>query len=253
MPVPPPSLWPFVFLCHFQQSLCSTRTNRCSPTSTPLMRGSTCRAGPAAAAPSLTWCWTSGPKAPGPGRAWRPTLPLSSSSVSCVRPPGTNWKWRPATVPVVATRAPSLPRLIMMAVSACIVSHTLLTVVVSSLVLNFLIFSSFLPLLSTGTIPPIKSARGEGDDVKKLFSIGSPVILVTLGVALLFIIRKKRKEKRLKRLRGERPERDWCYSVWCYHVTWCDKVKPLSSQPGVSSLRYCLLTDAKSLAEMLIR
>uniref|UniRef100_A0A3Q2DIV1 Down syndrome cell adhesion molecule like 1 n=1 Tax=Cyprinodon variegatus TaxID=28743 RepID=A0A3Q2DIV1_CYPVA len=49
------------------------------------------------------------------------------------------------------------------------------------------------------TIPPIKSARGEGDDVKKLFSIGSPVILVTLGVALLFIIRKKRKEKRLKR------------------------------------------------------
>lgn len=59
-------------------------------------------------------------------------------------------------------------------------------------------------LLSSGTIPPIKSARGEGDDVKKLFSIGSPVILVTLGVALLFIIRKKRKEKRLKRLRGER-------------------------------------------------
>lgn len=40
--------------------------------------------------------------------------------------------------------------------------------------------------------------------MKKLFSIGSPVILVTLGVALLFIIRKKRKEKRLKRLRGER-------------------------------------------------
>jgi cytochrome c-type biogenesis protein CcmH/NrfF len=40
--------------------------------------------------------------------------------------------------------------------------------------------------------------------VKKLFSIGSPVILVTLGVALLFIIRKKRKEKRLKRLRGEK-------------------------------------------------
>ncbi|XP_042153065.1 Down syndrome cell adhesion molecule-like protein 1 homolog isoform X5 [Oncorhynchus tshawytscha] len=53
----------------------------------------------------------------------------------------------------------------------------------------------------TGTIPPIKSARPEGDDVKKLFSIGCPVILVTLVVALLFIIRKKRKEKRLKRLR----------------------------------------------------
>ncbi|KAL2095596.1 hypothetical protein ACEWY4_007744 [Coilia grayii] len=51
------------------------------------------------------------------------------------------------------------------------------------------------------TIPPIKSLRGEGDDVKKLFSIGCPVILVTLGMALLFIIRKKRKEKRLKRLR----------------------------------------------------
>uniref|UniRef100_A0A8C3K170 Cell adhesion molecule DSCAML1 n=1 Tax=Calidris pygmaea TaxID=425635 RepID=A0A8C3K170_9CHAR len=53
------------------------------------------------------------------------------------------------------------------------------------------------------TIPPIKSAQGEGDDVKKLFTIACPVILATLGVALLFIIRKKRKEKRLKRLRGE--------------------------------------------------
>ncbi|KAM9034530.1 cell adhesion molecule DSCAML1 [Sarcophilus harrisii] len=51
------------------------------------------------------------------------------------------------------------------------------------------------------TIPPIKSAQGEGDDVKKLFSIACPVILATLGVALLIIIRKKRKEKRLKRLR----------------------------------------------------
>jgi hypothetical protein len=54
----------------------------------------------------------------------------------------------------------------------------------------------------SGTIPPIKSAQGEGDDVKKLFTIGCPVILATLGVALLFIVRKKRKEKRLKRLRG---------------------------------------------------
>lgn len=54
-----------------------------------------------------------------------------------------------------------------------------------------------------GTIPPIKSPLEKNDDVKKLFSIGSPVILVTVGVALLFIIRKKRKEKRLKRLRGE--------------------------------------------------
>uniref|UniRef100_H3C696 DS cell adhesion molecule like 1 n=1 Tax=Tetraodon nigroviridis TaxID=99883 RepID=H3C696_TETNG len=51
------------------------------------------------------------------------------------------------------------------------------------------------------TIPPIKSPLEKNDDVKKLFSIGSPVILVTVGVALLFIIRKKRKEKRLKRLR----------------------------------------------------
>uniref|UniRef100_A0A8D3D3Y5 Down syndrome cell adhesion molecule like 1 n=1 Tax=Scophthalmus maximus TaxID=52904 RepID=A0A8D3D3Y5_SCOMX len=51
------------------------------------------------------------------------------------------------------------------------------------------------------TIPPIKSPLEKNDDVKKLFSIGCPVILVTLGVALLFIIRRKRKEKRLKRLR----------------------------------------------------
>ncbi|KAK2532820.1 Dscaml1, partial [Columba guinea] len=51
------------------------------------------------------------------------------------------------------------------------------------------------------TIPPIKSAQGEGDDVKKLFTIACPIILATLGVALLFVIRKKRKEKRLKRLR----------------------------------------------------
>lgn len=39
--------------------------------------------------------------------------------------------------------------------------------------------------------------------MKKLFTIACPIILATLGVALLFIIRKKRKEKRLKRLRGE--------------------------------------------------
>ncbi|XP_048471430.1 Down syndrome cell adhesion molecule-like protein 1 homolog [Rhincodon typus] len=51
------------------------------------------------------------------------------------------------------------------------------------------------------TIPPIKSIQGEGDDVKKLFTIACPVILATVAVALLFIIRKKRKEKRLKRLR----------------------------------------------------
>lgn len=60
----------------------------------------------------------------------------------------------------------------------------------------------FSSLPHSGTIPPIKSAQGEGDDVKKLFTIGCPVILATLGVALLFVVRKKRKEKRLKRLRG---------------------------------------------------
>lgn len=38
--------------------------------------------------------------------------------------------------------------------------------------------------------------------MKKLFTIGCPVILATLGVALLAVVRKKRKEKRLKRLRG---------------------------------------------------
>eukprot|EP00062_Callorhinchus_milii_P022489 gi/632980353/ref/XP_007906987.1/ PREDICTED: Down syndrome cell adhesion molecule-like protein 1 homolog [Callorhinchus milii] len=51
------------------------------------------------------------------------------------------------------------------------------------------------------TIPPIKSLQGEGDDVKKLFTIACPVILATVAVVLLFIVRKKRKERRLKRLR----------------------------------------------------
>ncbi|NWV69550.1 DSCL1 protein, partial [Malurus elegans] len=63
------------------------------------------------------------------------------------------------------------------------------------------------------TIPPIKSAQGESDDVKKLFTIACPVILATLGVALLFIIRKKRKEKRLKRLRGEMGFRGTAYRI----------------------------------------
>uniref|UniRef100_A0A8C1WWD6 Down syndrome cell adhesion molecule like 1 n=1 Tax=Cyprinus carpio TaxID=7962 RepID=A0A8C1WWD6_CYPCA len=63
--------------------------------------------------------------------------------------------------------------------------------------------SQFATLDYDGIILPPLSARGEGEDVKKLFSIGCPVILITLGMALLFIIRKKRKEKRLKRLRGE--------------------------------------------------
>uniref|UniRef100_A0A9J8D0M4 DS cell adhesion molecule like 1 n=1 Tax=Cyprinus carpio carpio TaxID=630221 RepID=A0A9J8D0M4_CYPCA len=57
------------------------------------------------------------------------------------------------------------------------------------------------PLVKSLNFHSIISARGEGEDVKKLFSIGCPVILITLGMALLFIIRKKRKEKRLKRLR----------------------------------------------------
>lgn len=105
--------------CHSRlQNQCSIRISRCSPTSTPLMRGSICRAGPAAAAPSLTWCWILDPKVLGPGRAWRPTPPLSSSSASCVRPPGTSSKWRPVTALGAATRAPSLPPLITMAVSA---------------------------------------------------------------------------------------------------------------------------------------
>uniref|UniRef100_A0A3Q2XLW9 DS cell adhesion molecule like 1 n=1 Tax=Hippocampus comes TaxID=109280 RepID=A0A3Q2XLW9_HIPCM len=63
--------------------------------------------------------------------------------------------------------------------------------------------SQFATLDYDGTIPPIKSPLEKNDDVKKLFSIGCPVILVTLGVALLFIVRKKRKEKRLKRLRAK--------------------------------------------------
>lgn len=91
--------------------------------------------------------------------------------------------------------------------SKCIVHSAHITYLTYFWILNLLF------LLSIGTIPPIKSARGEGDDVKKLFSIGSPVILVTLGVALLFIIRKKRKEKRLKRLRGERKEKQSEISV----------------------------------------
>lgn len=82
-----------------------------------------------------------------------------------------------------------------------------------------------------GTIPPIKSAQGEGDDVKKLFTIGCPVILATLGVALLFIVRKKRREKRLKRLRGRRgsyglpgregwPSATWTTFHWLVRTIW---------------------------------
>lgn len=71
--------------------------------------------------------------------------------------------------------------------------------------------------LRAGTIPPIKSPLEKNDDVKKLFSIGSPVILVTVGIALLFIIRKKRKEKRLKRLRGKGRSEGW---VWQDRHQW---------------------------------
>lgn len=69
-----------------------------------------------------------------------------------------------------------------------------------------------------GTIPPSKSPLEKNDDVKTLFSIGCPVILVTLGVALLFIIRKKRKEKRLKRLRGERRRREETRYIFTYQT-----------------------------------
>lgn len=99
------------------QSRNSIRTSPCSLTSTPPTPASTCRAGRAAAAPSLLSFSSSAPKAPGPGRACAPTPRLISSSPSCVRPPGMSWRWRRATAPAVGTRAPSLPRWIMMAVS----------------------------------------------------------------------------------------------------------------------------------------
>uniref|UniRef100_A0A4W3HDX5 DS cell adhesion molecule like 1 n=1 Tax=Callorhinchus milii TaxID=7868 RepID=A0A4W3HDX5_CALMI len=65
------------------------------------------------------------------------------------------------------------------------------------------------------TIPPIKSLQGEGDDVKKLFTIACPVILATVAVVLLFIVRKKRKERRLKRLRGRKNGNQWDLTRVC--------------------------------------
>uniref|UniRef100_A0A8B9GQ07 Down syndrome cell adhesion molecule like 1 n=1 Tax=Astyanax mexicanus TaxID=7994 RepID=A0A8B9GQ07_ASTMX len=109
------------------------------------------------------------------------------------------------------------------------------------------------------TIPPIKSARGEGDDVKKLFSIGSPVILVTLGMALLFIIRKKRKEKRLKRLRAK-----WSHWTFCSHISlgedkatipvtdteFSQSVNPQSFCTGVSVHHPALIQNTGPLIDM---
>lgn len=108
------------------------------------------------------------------------------------------------------------------------------------------------PCSALGTIPPIKSAQGEGDDVKKLFTIACPVILATLGVALLFIIRKKRKEKRLKRLRGEMGFRGTEHGTpdCVLGLPRC----ALKCSLTKNFLFFCVsCTDAKSLAEMLIR
>ena len=126
---------------------------------------------------------------------------------------------------------------------------------------------SIIPTVHAGTIPPVKSPLEKNDDVKKLFSIGSPVILVTVGVALLFIIRKKRKEKRLKRLRGE--WRKWKKRAECRvwqknragiseNLGWslwsCIYFKRLICVSRICNLLCSLLSpDAKSLAEMLIR
>lgn len=88
--------------------------------------------------------------------------------------------------------------------------------------------------------------------MKKLFTIACPVILATLGVALLFIIRKKRKEKRLKRLRGE------AGLGAAVHGTGPPSSALLSClitpNSSLKPSRFCVsCTDAKSLAEMLIR
>uniref|UniRef100_A0A8C7P2W0 Down syndrome cell adhesion molecule like 1 n=1 Tax=Oncorhynchus mykiss TaxID=8022 RepID=A0A8C7P2W0_ONCMY len=93
------------------------------------------------------------------------------------------------------------------------------------------------------TIPPIKSARPEGDDVKKLFSIGCPVILVTLVVALLFIIRKKRKEKRLKRLRDKA-------TIPVTDTEFSQNVNPQSFCTGVSVHHPALIQNTGPLIDM---
>lgn len=147
-------------------------------------------------------------------------MPLQMCSwQNCVRRPGMNWKWKHVTVLAVATRVPSLQRWTMMEVSAspslldmhilCLTSawpKTFVSIVINNLIIFYwkCCCSCFYFWVYTGTIAPIKSPLEKNDDVKKLFSIGCPVILVTVGIALLFIIRKKRKEKRLKRLRGEK-------------------------------------------------
>uniref|UniRef100_A0A5F8H3B1 DS cell adhesion molecule like 1 n=1 Tax=Monodelphis domestica TaxID=13616 RepID=A0A5F8H3B1_MONDO len=113
------------------------------------------------------------------------------------------------------------------------------------------------------TIPPIKSAQGEGDDVKKLFSIACPVILATLGVALLIIIRKKRKEKRLKRLRGRRVLTFWSRIMILILIPGDDKatipvtdsefsqaVNPQSFCTGVSLHHPALIQNTGPLIDM---
>ncbi|KAJ6663874.1 hypothetical protein lerEdw1_009955 [Lerista edwardsae] len=47
----------------------------------------------------------------------------------------------------------------------------------------------------------MRTMAGEGDGMRKRLNFACPIILATHGVALLFVIRRKRTEKRLKRLR----------------------------------------------------
>lgn len=89
--------------------------------------------------------------------------------------------------------------------------------------------------------------------MKKLFTIACPVILATLGVALLFIIRKKRKEKRLKRLRGEAGLRGAVHGTGPQSSALLNRLITPTALSNLPS-RFCVsCTDAKSLAEMLIR
>lgn len=60
----------------------------------------------------------------GRGRMYAPTPPQMCSWQSCVRPPGTSWRWKPVTAPAVATRAPSLQHWTMMEVSRRLFSLT---------------------------------------------------------------------------------------------------------------------------------
>uniref|UniRef100_A0A8C1KJK8 Down syndrome cell adhesion molecule like 1 n=1 Tax=Cyprinus carpio TaxID=7962 RepID=A0A8C1KJK8_CYPCA len=125
--------------------------------------------------------------------------------------------------------------------------------------------SQFATLDYDGIILPPLSARGEGEDVKKLFSIGCPVILITLGMALLFIIRKKRKEKRLKRLREKKllNASSWhaCISLLCVigedkatipvtDTEFSQSVNPQSFCTGVSVHHPALIQNTGPLIDM---